>query len=96
MVQGRTGSRGCALVASQHGGLEVGMATGVLDQMVTAHEALVAQWAQEALFSCVGAGVAGELIGTGKLFLTVGPGAGEGPLTCSTEKEESRDSRLLP
>lgn len=58
MVHSLTGNSGCALVASQHGGLEVRMATGVLDQVVAAHKALVAQWAQEALFSRVGAGVA--------------------------------------
>lgn len=96
MVHSWAGSRGCALVASQHGGLEVRMTTGVLDQVVATHEALIAQWAQEAFFSCVGAGVAGELIGAGKLLLTVRPGAWEGPLTCSMETEESRDNHYPP
>lgn len=31
MVRSWAGSRGCALVASQHGGLEVRMTAGVLD-----------------------------------------------------------------
>lgn len=87
MVHGLAGRGGCSLVASQHGRLEVGMAAGVLDQVVTAHEALIAQWAQEAFLPCVGTGVAGELIRAGKLLFTVGPGAREGPLTCSTEAE---------
>lgn len=60
--------------------------------MIAAHEALVAQWAQEAFLSCVGAGVAGKLIGAGKLLLAVRPGAREGSLTCSTEAEESREN----
>lgn len=61
------------------------MAAGVLDQVVAAHKALVTQRAKEALLPCVGAGVAGQLIRAGKLLLAVGPGAREGPLTCSEE-----------
>lgn len=38
------------------------MTAGVLDQVVAAHEALIAEGAQEAFFPRVGAGVAGELI----------------------------------
>lgn len=84
MVHGRAGRQGGggALGAAQHRGLEVRVASGVLDQVVATHEALIAQWAQEAFFTGVGAGVAGELIGAGKLLLTVRPGAWEGPLTC--------------
>lgn len=80
MVHGE--ARRGSLVASQHGGLEVWVAAGMLDQVITAHEALVAQWAQKALLPCVGAGVAGELIGAGKLLLTFRPGAWERPLAC--------------
>lgn len=79
MVESRAG-RGHALVAPQHGGLEVGVTPGVLDQMVAAHEALVAQRAQEAFFSRVCAGVAGQLVRTGELLVAVGPGAWKGPL----------------
>lgn len=64
------------------------MAAGVLDQVVAAHETLVAQWAEEALLPSVGAGVAGQLIRAGKLLLAVGPGARERPLTCSAEAGE--------
>lgn len=74
-------SRGRAPVAPQHGWLEVGMTAGVLDQVVAAHEALVAQRALEAFFPCVGASVAGELIGAGKLLHTVRPDARERSLT---------------
>jgi len=42
MVQDRAGRGGRALVTAQHGGLEVRMATGMLDQVVAAHEALIA------------------------------------------------------
>ena len=87
MVHGLAGRGGCSLAASQHGRLEVWMAPSMLDQVVTAHEALIAQRAQETFLPCVGAGVAGELIRAGKLLLTVRPGAREGPLTCSTEAE---------
>lgn len=80
MLYGWAGGGGRALVASQHVGLEVRVAAGMLDQVVTAHEALIAQWAQEAFFPGVCAGVASELIGAGKLLLTVGPGAWEWPL----------------
>lgn len=64
------------------------MTAGVLDQVVTSHEALITQGAQEAFFPRVGAVVAGELVGAGKLLLTVRPGAREGPLTCSKEAEK--------
>lgn len=87
---GWAGRGGCALVASQHGRLEVRMTAGVLDQVVASHEALIAQGAQEALFPRVGAGVARELIWAGKLLLTVGPAAREGPLTCSTGAKKKR------
>lgn len=87
MGHGYAGRGGHALATCQHGRLKVGMTAGVLDQVVASHEALVAQGAQEAFFSCVGASVAGELIGAGELLLAVRPGTGEGPLTCSTETE---------
>lgn len=82
------GSRGDASVAPQHGWLEVGMTAGVFDQVVTAHEALVAQWALEAFFPRVRASVAGELIGAGKLLRTVRPDAREGPLPWTREAKE--------
>lgn len=82
-VGGLAGRSGRGLAAGQHGGLEVWVAAGVLDQVVAAHEALVAQRAQEALLPGVGAGVAGQLVGAGELLLAFGPGAGEGPLACS-------------
>lgn len=87
MGHGCAGRGGNALATCQHGRLKVGMTAGVLDQVVAPHEALVAQGAQEAFFSRVGASVAGELIGAGELLLAVRPGTGEGPLTCSMETE---------
>ena len=57
----------------------------MLDQVVAAHEALVAQRAEEALLPRVRARVAGQLVGAGELFLAVGPGARERPLPCSRE-----------
>lgn len=68
-------------LAAQHGRLEVGVAAGVLDQVVAAHEALVAQRAQEALLACVCARVASQLVRTGKFFLAVGPGTGKRSFT---------------
>lgn len=79
--------RAGASAAPQHGGLEVRMTAGVLDQVITAHEALFAQRALEAFLPRVGAGVAGELIGASKLLLAVGPGARERPLACNTKEK---------
>lgn len=73
--------------APQHGGLEVRVTASVLDQVIAAHEALLAQRALEALLPRVGAGVAGELVGASELLLAVGPGARERPLTCNREEE---------
>lgn len=60
-------------LASNHGGLEAWVATRVLDQVVTAHEALVTQGTQEAFLACVGPDVARQLVGTCKPLTTVGP-----------------------
>lgn len=67
--------------AVDHGGVEVGVPAGVLDEVVAAHKALVAEWAHEAFLACVGTQVSGQLIGTGELLFAVGPGARKGPLT---------------
>lgn len=42
-----------------HGGVEVGVPTSVLDEVVAAHEALIAEGAQEALLTRVRAQVPG-------------------------------------
>lgn len=70
------------MVPLEHGGLEVGVAAGVLHQVVAAHEALVAQRAAELLLACVRAVVACQLVRAGKLLGAVRPGAGERALTC--------------
>lgn len=62
------------------------MATGVLGEVVAAHEALLADGAAELLLPGVGAVVPGELIGPGKLLTAVLPAAGEGPLAWREEK----------
>lgn len=67
--------------AVDHGGVEVGVPAGVLDEVVAAHEALVAEWAQEAFLASVGTQVSGQLVGTGKLLFAVRPGARKWPLT---------------
>ena len=85
LSRGGAGGGERPLVSPQHGGHEVGVAPGVLDQVVAAHEALVAQRAEEALLPGVRAGVAGQLVGAGELLLAVGPGARERPLPCSGE-----------
>lgn len=79
-----------APVLLQHVGLEVGMAVGVLLQVVAAHEALAAQRTREALLSGVSAGVAGEFVRAGKLLLAVRPGAWKGPLTCNMTNKAIR------
>lgn len=60
------------------------MATSVLCQVVAPHEALVAEWAGEALLPRVGAVVPCQLVGTGKLLGAVRPAALEGPLSLET------------
>lgn len=57
----------------------------MLHQVVAAHEALVAERAAELLFARVGAVVAGQLVGAGKLLTAVGPGAREGPFSCKNK-----------
>ncbi len=57
------------------------MPAGMLDEVVTAHEALVTEWAQEAFLAGVGTQVSGQLVGTGELLFAVRPGARKGPLT---------------
>lgn len=71
-----------ALVAPKHGGLKFCVAAGVLDQVVTPHEPLVAERALEALLAGMCARVTSQLIGTSELLLTVRPCARERPLSC--------------
>lgn len=78
------GPQGGALGLLQHAGLEGGMAAGVLHKVVTAHEPLLTQWALEALLACVRAVVPRQLVRAGELLTALGPGAGEGPLSCET------------
>lgn len=61
--------------------MEVGVAAGVLDQVVAPHESFLAQRARELLLPGVGACVSGELVRTGKLLGTGRPGARERSLS---------------
>ena len=67
--------------ALQEAGVEVGVTSGVLHQVVTAHEAFLAQRAAEPLLAGVCAVVAGQLVGPGKPLTAFGPCAGEWSLT---------------
>lgn len=58
------------------------MATGMLCQVVAAHEAFLTERTAELLFSCVSAVMAGQLIGAGKLLITILPAAFKGSFTC--------------
>lgn len=80
VVADRAGSG--AVVAFEHGGVEVRVAARVLHQVVTAHESLVAERAAELLLPGVGAVVPSQFIRAGELLTAVGPSAGERPLTC--------------
>lgn len=71
-----------AVVALEHGGVEVGVAARVLHQVVAAHEPLVAEGAAELLLPGVGAVVPGQFVGAGELLTAVWPSARERPLTC--------------
>lgn len=62
--------------------MEVGVATGMLCQMVATHEAFLTERTAELLFSSVSAVMAGQLIGASKLLVTSLPAAFKRPLTC--------------
>jgi len=62
--------------------MEVGVATGMLGQMVAAHEAFLTERAAELLFSSVSAVMAGQFIRAGKLLVAFLPAAFKRPLTC--------------
>lgn len=62
--------------------MEVGMATGMLRQVVAAHEPLLAEGAAELLLSSVSAVVPGQLIGASKLLVAFLPAAFKRPLSC--------------
>lgn len=80
---GTCGAAAAAAVGPlQHAGLEIGVAPGVLHQVVAAHEALVAERAPELLLPRVGAVVAGQLIRAGKLLTAVRPSTWERPFSC--------------
>lgn len=66
----------------QHAGVEVGVAPGVLGQVVAAHEAFLTQRAAELLLSGVSAVVPGQLIRASELLVTALPVAFKRPLTC--------------
>lgn len=71
-----------AVVAFEHGGVEVGVAPRVLHQVIAAHEPLLTERAAELLLPRVGAIVPRQFIRAGKLLTAVWPCAGERPLTC--------------
>lgn len=69
-----------------HAGVEFGVAAGVLGEVVTPHEPLLAERAPELLLTSVGSVVPRELIRAGELFKAVRPSAGEWSLTCREER----------
>lgn len=86
------GAAGAGLFGSlDHAGVELGVATRVLCQVVAPHEPLLTERASELLLTGVGSVVPGELIGAGELLKAVGPRAGERSLTCGEERT-TRDS----
>lgn len=81
------GAAGAGLLGSlDHAGVELGVAAGVLRQVVAPHEPLLAEGAAELLLAGVGSVVPGELVGAGELFKAVRPCAGEWSLTCREER----------
>ena len=74
----------------QHARLEIRVTASMFHQMVTAHEALVAEWAAKFLFPRMRAVVACQFIRTGKLLAAVWPGAGERTLTYNTGGKENQ------
>lgn len=61
--------------------MELGVAPGVLGEVVAPHESLLTQRTAELLLASVGPVVAGQLVRARELFKAVWPRAGEGPFT---------------
>lgn len=81
------GAAGAGLFGSlDHAGVELGVAAGVLGQVVAPHEPLLAEGAPELLLASVGSVVPRQLVRAGELFKAVGPRAGEWSLTCVEER----------
>jgi len=81
------GAAGAGLFGSlDHAGVKLGVAAGVLRQVVAPHEPLLAERAPELFLAGVGSVVPGQLVGAGELFKAVGPCAGERSLTCGEER----------
>lgn len=77
------GAAGAGLFGSlDHAGVELGVAAGVLGQVVAPHEPLLAEGAPELFLASVGSVVPCELVRAGELFKAVGPRAGKWSLTC--------------
>lgn len=81
VVAERAGPRAPA-APLQHARVEVGVAAGVLRQVVAPHEALLADGAAELLLARVRAVVPRQLVRARELLVAFLPAAGEGPLTC--------------
>lgn len=73
---------GATAARPQHGRPEVRVPTGVLGQMVRAHEALAAQRAGELLLARVRPVVTRQLVGAREPLAAVGPCAWEWTLAC--------------
>lgn len=81
------GAAGAGLFGSlDHAGVKLGVAAGVLCQVVAPHEPLLTEGAPKLLLAGVGSVVPGELVGAGELFKAVGPCAGERSLACGEER----------
>lgn len=90
------GAAGAALFGSlDHAGVKLGVAAGVLRQVVAPHEPLLAEGAPKLFLAGVGSVVPGELVGAGELFKAVGPCAGEWSLACGEETMRFRGAGLM-
>ena len=81
------GAAGAGLFGSfDHAGVKLGVAPGMLCQVVAPHEPLLAEGAPKLFFACVGSVVPGELIGARELFKAAGPRTGKWSLACREER----------
>lgn len=81
------GATGAGLFGSlDHAGVELGVAAGVLCQVVAPHEPLLAEGASKLLLASVGSVVPGELVRARELLKAVRPCAGEWSLACREER----------
>lgn len=75
--------------------MKLGVAPGMLCQVITPHKPLLAEGAPKLFLAGVGSVVPGELVRAGELFKAVRPRAGEWSLACGEETMRFRGAGVM-